>query len=119
MPLNVFKQMKIDLKSFHSKLRLCKNRVERRKLFMRYANKKYRFKTRMPIEERRKKFLKIKKFAGFPLKRMAKFRHCGICYDPSNVRHHIISLQNGGDNQKRNIIGLCEECHNEVHPWLN
>lgn len=33
-------------------------------------------------------------------------------------RHHIIQIQHGGSNYIRNIVGLCEACHADVHPWL-
>jgi 5-methylcytosine-specific restriction endonuclease McrA len=33
-------------------------------------------------------------------------------------RHHIIQLQHGGPNKRRNLVGLCIWCHVEVHPWM-
>lgn len=46
------------------------------------------------------------------------FKHCFACKKPAEVRHHIIWIKNGGRNQKNNIVGLCKNCHTEVHPWL-
>lgn len=33
-------------------------------------------------------------------------------------RHHVIQVQHGGSNYIRNLVGLCEACHGDVHPWL-
>ena len=46
------------------------------------------------------------------------FKFCFACKNPAQVRHHIIWIKNGGRNQKNNIVGLCRECHAEIHPWL-
>ena len=43
---------------------------------------------------------------------------CFACGGRSHVRHHIIQLQHGGSNKKRNIVRLCHDCHAEIHPWL-
>lgn len=32
--------------------------------------------------------------------------------------HHIIQIQHGGSNYLRNRVALCDECHHDVHPWL-
>ena len=32
--------------------------------------------------------------------------------------HHIIEIQNGGSNAKRNLVPLCFPCHKRLHPWL-
>lgn len=45
-------------------------------------------------------------------------KKCFACPRPARVRHHVIQLQNGGDNSKENRVSLCEECHSEIHPWL-
>jgi 5-methylcytosine-specific restriction endonuclease McrA len=36
----------------------------------------------------------------------------------ADVRHHIIQIQNGGNNRWQNIIALCNDCHAVIHPWL-
>jgi len=43
---------------------------------------------------------------------------CFVCSQPGFNRHHIIQLQNGGINSRRNLVILCDSCHAEIHPWL-
>lgn len=43
---------------------------------------------------------------------------CFVCSSKATILHHIIQLQNGGNNSRRNIVGLCCKCHAEIHPWL-
>jgi hypothetical protein len=48
-----------------------------------------------------------------------KFSHkCWACGGEPNVLHHVIMVKNGGPNVKENIIELCNQCHEEVHPWI-
>lgn len=49
---------------------------------------------------------------------LGKWGGCSCCGYFSEVRHHIISLGHGGENEKRNIILLCRVCHGEIHPWI-
>ena len=44
---------------------------------------------------------------------------CFVCGNMAEVRHHIIQLQSGGQNSKRNIVSLCKRCHKAIHPWLD
>jgi hypothetical protein len=32
--------------------------------------------------------------------------------------HHIIGVQHGGSNGRRNQVALCFRCHQYLHPWL-
>ena len=48
----------------------------------------------------------------------AKDKSCFVCNQQPYERHHIIQLQNGGTNSRRNIIALCSLCHDSIHPWL-
>jgi len=32
--------------------------------------------------------------------------------------HHVIELQHGGSNDRRNLIPICYRCHCVIHPWL-
>lgn len=41
------------------------------------------------------------------------------CGGPHDVTHHIVQLQNGGDNATCNRVRLCHRCHAFIHPWLN
>jgi len=43
---------------------------------------------------------------------------CFACHGIADVRHHVIGLNHGGDNQVANIVALCNECHAKVHPHL-
>lgn len=43
---------------------------------------------------------------------------CRVCGRFANVLHHIVTLRNGGTNDRRNLIELCHECHCMVHPWM-
>ena len=43
---------------------------------------------------------------------------CFVCLGQAHCRHHIIQLQNGGLNQKKNLVSLCNKCHSDIHPWL-
>ncbi len=45
-------------------------------------------------------------------------RICFCCGHPPTARHHIIQIQNGGLNCRKNVVSLCDECHAEIHPWL-
>lgn len=43
---------------------------------------------------------------------------CFVCLKAADCRHHIIQLQNGGQNSKKNLVSLCNSCHSEIHPWM-
>jgi hypothetical protein len=43
---------------------------------------------------------------------------CAVCSGRPKVRHHIVTLANGGSNHKLNLISLCNSCHSQIHPWL-
>lgn len=47
-----------------------------------------------------------------------RFGFCFVCGSPATSRHHVIQLQNGGINAKKNLVSLCSGCHAEIHPWL-
>lgn len=48
-----------------------------------------------------------------------RFGSCFACGANATARHHIIQLQNGGINSKKNLVSLCDACHAEIHPWLS
>lgn len=58
--------------------------------------------------ERREQFKRIPSIPG----------RCFACSLPSQQRHHIILLKNGGSNHRRNIIKICFDCHKCIHPYL-
>lgn len=66
------------------------------------------------LKVRRDKFNLIK-FKRHSLKSHHK---CFVCEDVADVRHHIVLLNNGGINSKRNLVSLCNSCHAKIHNWL-
>lgn len=47
------------------------------------------------------------------------FSSCYVCGDKPTIAHHIIQIQNGGLNIKKNIIRICNNCHKKIHSWLS
>jgi HNH endonuclease len=43
---------------------------------------------------------------------------CGTCDRPARIRHHIIPLCFGGRNSPLNLILICNQCHEKIHPWM-
>jgi HNH endonuclease len=43
---------------------------------------------------------------------------CLVCAEFGFHNHHIIQVKNGGPNDRRNLMVLCEGCHRQVHPWM-
>ena len=91
-----------------------------------FAQKRFGTVPKEQLEFKRKKFNKqLSNENGTILRYKGKegkiiIVECKVCeLNNSYVRHHIIQLQNGGHNGRKNRIALCEKCHNEVHPWLN
>lgn len=78
------------------------------------SNVKIYYKNKQSPKVYRAKFEEVKR------KRHNKLSHkfCFVCLGMADVRHHIIQLQNGGLNSKRNIVSLCYKCHSDIHPWL-
>ena len=58
----------------------------------------------------------------FNINKWKQFKQWQICFacksSPIQHIHHIIMLKNGGTNQNKNLIGLCEECHCLIHDWM-
>lgn len=44
---------------------------------------------------------------------------CACCGKPITQYHHIIHRADGGIDNVKNIIGLCDKCHHEVHDSAN
>lgn len=66
------------------------------------------------LAQDRAKFEKVKRARH----KRTTHKFCFGCGGEANVRHHIIQLQYGGVNSKRNIVSLCWGCHAAIHPWL-
>lgn len=44
---------------------------------------------------------------------------CGICeMRPPEEKHHVVMLAYGGINANVNLLAICMDCHDEIHPWL-
>ena len=84
------------------------------KLLLEFSNKLINYKKSKQLFEKREKFNKIK----YKRHNIASHKKCFICLWQADVRHHIIQLQNGWINSKRNLISLCNSCHKEIHDWL-
>lgn len=64
---------------------------------------------------RREEFDKIKDRRH----KLRTMKRCFVCIEAAaGVRHHIFLLHHGGDNRKRNLVSLCNDCHADIHPWL-
>ena len=110
--MNGLYAIKVDLKEFWNRV---SNGSDKMKLLKEFSEKRYFFRKksqRMLPENIRFRFTTLKRF-----KKYFK-RPCFNCNSSPVIRHHIIALKNGGDNRKKNIIPLCDGCHNRVHPWL-
>lgn len=55
------------------------------------------------------------KVSSLPLSETAQ---CYCCTSRAVLRHHVITLANGGRNKRNNIVPLCNSCHCKVHPHL-
>lgn len=110
--METLRQMKFDLIEFHQ--RYDWQRPEMKLLGLQIMQrKKYFFKHRKPLRERREQFLGNSRNIRFFK------RPCFVCNGKSECRHHIISLNQGGcQSAKRNIVSLCNGCHANIHPWL-
>lgn len=73
------------------------------------------YKRQKVLPERREQFNESK----LKLHPFRRFGMCFVCGNPAHVRHHIVQLQNGGINSKKNLVSLCNPCHEQIHPWLS
>lgn len=74
----------------------------------------------IPYRNQQTLFTRRTKFQAAVGRRRFKRKKCFVCENKASqsVRHHIIQLQYGGINSKKNIISVCRSCHAEIHPWL-
>lgn len=75
-------------------------------------NFKIKYKSGRSTQEVRRSFDKYSK---------NRYRNSGLCFAclaRGYARHHIISIDNGGRNVKKNIVILCQQCHALLHPWM-
>lgn len=92
----------------------CRSRKKTLGLLKEFADLRVEYKSRMPLAAYRKQFNDVKS-ERLQLKR---YKWCFVCNAKATLRHHLIQLQHGGDNSRRNLISLCKSCHAEIHPWL-
>jgi HNH endonuclease len=119
-PLNMMQRIKVDLQLFWSHFwndegyynpRL-KSKKFKLNLLREYSDRVYKRLSKEALSGRREKFVSNKGMKK-------KFRYpCFVCGRKSEERHHIIELQNGGINSKKNVIPICHKCHCSIHPWL-
>ena len=50
---------------------------------------------------------------------IAHGRRCMSCGEPADEVHHIRPRHLGGTDHPRNLVPLCEACHDEVHRRLD
>jgi ssDNA-binding Zn-finger/Zn-ribbon topoisomerase 1 len=97
------------LEKFHRLTKHAK-RSERLRLLIKCAEIKVTPEKYRPLREKRKEFEET----DYPPR-----GYCFICRkNEANHRHHIIELLHGGSNNPKNVIGLCSECHTNVHPYI-
>jgi len=112
------KKMENEIQRFHREIREIRKWLfsvkgkDRLEILKFYSNEKYRYKNGQSTAQKRKRFTELKN-----IKKLWK-RRCLVCYSRPTIRHHIISLNNGGINNTKNIIPICSKCHSEIHPWL-
>lgn len=113
-----FDLQKIELLKFWKKTTGRKGfmpKAEKLQLLREMAEIVIPYKKQQTLTERREKYNEVKD------ERFRKTRigsSCWVCRGKPQVRHHIIQLQNGGINSRKNIVPLCHGCHAEIHPWL-
>lgn len=104
--------MKTSLRWFWERAEYLEGSETKLKLLKEFADEIVKEKFRN-YKRLRKRFTKAKS------KKEIINNTCFCCGNPAQARHHIIQLQNGGDNRARNIVMLCHKCHAEIHPWLD
>lgn len=118
--MNELKRLRDDLTSFWDFFGGTKNNgigcssAIKIALLQDYAQRRYFFAQRTPAYERRRQFEKSKASRHS----FRSHAHCFVCQSQAMIRHHIISIANGGHNGKRNLVSLCTGCHAQIHTWL-
>lgn len=116
-PYQLLEQLKRDFWAHFGGSKTWRSRLKKKQtlaILKQYAEYKIAFKTLQPLKHRRKKFNEVKG----ELHQLRSHKLCFACGDPAEHRHHIILLNHGGDNSKRNVVSLCAHCHAEIHPWM-
>lgn len=90
------------------------SKEEKLKKLIELSNVIIQYKNNLDLGVRRSKFNNVK----FDRHSLKSHKNCFICLNNADVRHHIIQLQNGGINSKKNLVSLCNSCHKKIHNWL-
>lgn len=92
------------LRRFHRE----KKRGSRLDLLIRFSHEKIYSLTREEKRTQRIDFNQKRKGPGL----------CFVCKKQATCKHHVIQIQFGGSNSNRNVVKLCAECHDKIHPWI-
>lgn len=83
-----------------------------------YTEKKRQQRDRRRLGWKNGRQTPIRRFSAMPWSG-AGLGPCFACGLTKNrIWHHVIQLQNGGYNARRNLVEICNQCHAEIHPWL-
>ena len=55
------------------------------------------------------------KFRKLKHRNYRKDRTCLVCRGKGSEIHHIVQIKNGGNNDERNLLCVCVECHEKIH----
>lgn len=119
--MNPHEKIKFHLTTFWKQFgdfrygRWTTSKLRRMSLLQDYARIVIVYSSRAPLQSYRSSFNREK----YHLLALKEWDFCFVCGSKPDVRHHIIQLQNGGINSKRNLVSLCNRCHAEIHPHLN
>ena len=76
------------------------------KIYVKNHTKKQRNKCRKSLKKAKDKFWYKK----------IKWQPCACCGKELNLEvHHIIPINKGGNNDMRNLISVCSDCHRKIH----
>ncbi len=76
------------------------------KVYVRENNKKQRRRYRQSLKKAKDK----------SWYRKIKWQPCACCKKEMHLElHHIIPINKGGDNDARNLISVCSDCHKKIH----
>lgn len=97
---------------FHQKAKKANNKLKRLRLLRQFANFVLLPDPYITHDQgyHRRHFEKRKARGAFYLAGA-----CWVCGLIAECRHHVIQVQHGGRNIKRNIVNLCVSCHQSVH----
>lgn len=100
----------IDLQPFWDAMIMCRGRIDRQKLLIRYAQ--IRLASRTPKEVSALRLKHRKQWRAW----LREDSQCGCCHElPNELGHHIVLLAHGGSTEMDNLFPICGDCHFTVH----